>query len=251
MDLELKGKNAVITGGSKGIGRSIALHLAEEGANVAICARGEEALKSTKKELLEKGVNVIAQICDIGDAEQLEVFLSNVKDQFKTVDILVNNASALRMGDDYEDWEASIQVDLMGSVIATQTVIPWMKESGSGNILFVSSVSGIEAGSPPAYAAVKAALISYSKTISEQLAAEHIRVNTIAPGAVEFEGGLWEMIKENNRSFYNLAVDLNPSGRLGTPDEIAKVATFLVSPAAYWVTGTNLAIDGGAHKSNH
>jgi 3-oxoacyl-[acyl-carrier protein] reductase len=125
-----------------------------------------------------------------------------------------------------------------------------MIEFGSGNVLFISSVSGLEAGSPPAYAAAKAALISYSKTMAVELARKHIRVNTIAPGAVEFKGGIWAMMKEHNRPFYDMAIDMNPSGRMGTPEEIANVATFLVSPSASWVTGTCLAIDGGAHKSN-
>jgi 3-oxoacyl-[acyl-carrier protein] reductase len=250
MNLGLKGKNAIITGASKGIGKSIALALAEEGVNVTICARGKEALQKTKNELLEKGVKVFTQTCDVGDTERFNLFLDAVKDEFGSIDILVNNASALTMGDEYQDWEASIQIDLMASVRATKKVVPWMIESGSGNILFISSVSGLESGSPPAYAAAKAALISYSKTMAVQLAPQHIRVNTIAPGAVEFEGGLWEMIKESNRPFYDMAIDASPSGRMGTPDEIAKVAAFLVSPCASWVTGTCLAIDGGSHKSN-
>jgi 3-oxoacyl-[acyl-carrier protein] reductase len=250
MDLGLKGKYAVITGGSKGIGRSIALTLAGEGVNVAICARGEEALEKAKKELLKKGVKVIALTCDVGNTQQLDAFLDQVKDQFGTVDILVNNVSALSLGDDYSNWETSINVDLLGSVRGTRKVIPWMLEAGSGNILFISSGSGLEAGSPPAYAAVKAAIISYSKTIAIQLAPKNIRVNTLAPGSVEFPGGLWEFTKTENPPFYKKILDMIPSGRLGTPDEVGKVATFMVSPCASWVVGTCLAVDGGQHKAN-
>ncbi len=250
MDLGLKGKNAIITGASKGIGKSIAMILAEEGVNVAICARGKEALKSTEKELLEKGVKVYAQTCDIGVTEQLESFLDNVKNEFKTIDILVNNVSALSLGDDYSDWETSINVDLLGSVKAIRKVIPWMLDAGHGNILFISSGSGLEAGSPPAYAAAKAAIISYSKTMAIQLAPKNIRVNTLAPGSVEFPGGLWELTKTENPPLYEWALNSIPSGRLGTPDEIGKVATFIVSPCASWVTGTCLAVDGGQHKAN-
>jgi len=250
MDLQLKGKNAIVTGGSKGIGRSIALNLAEEGSNVAICARGEDALKKTEKELLEKGVKVIALTCDVGNTKQLDDFLDQVKEQFGTIDILVNNVSALSLGDDYSDWETSINVDLLGSVRGTRKVIPWMLEAGSGNILFISSVSGLEAGSPPAYAAAKAAIISYSKTMAIQLAPKNIRVNTLAPGSVEFPGGLWEMAKTQNPPLYEWALNAIPSGRLGTPDEIGKVATFMVSPCASWVVGTCLAVDGGQHKAN-
>lgn len=250
MNLGLKGKNAIITGASKGIGKSIALILAEEGVNVAICARGEESLRATEKELVKKGVKVFAESCDIGDTEKLEGFLDTVKSRFGTIDILVNNVSALSLGDDYTDWEASVNIDLLGSVKATRKVVPWMIESGSGSILFISSISGLESGSPPAYAASKAALISYSKTLAIQLAPKHIRVNTIAPGSIEFNGGLWAMAKKHDRPFYDMILGSIPSGRLGAPDEIGRVAAFLVSPCASWVTGTCLAVDGGQHRSN-
>ncbi|MGZ0016386.1 SDR family NAD(P)-dependent oxidoreductase [Yeosuana sp. AK3] len=250
MNLNLKGKNAIVTGGSKGIGRSIALNLAEEGANVAICARGKAALRKAEKELLDKGVKVIALTCDVGNSEELHSFLNHVKAQFGTIDILINNVSALSLGDNYSDWETSINVDLLGSVNATRKVIPWMLEAGSGNILFISSGSGLEAGSPPAYAAAKAAIISYSKTMAIQLAPKNIRVNTLAPGSVEFPDGLWELTKTQNSPLYNWALSSIPSGRLGTPDEIGKVATFIVSPCASWVVGTCLAVDGGQHKAN-
>jgi len=250
MNLELKEKNAIITGASRGIGKSIALKLAEEGANIAICARGEEALRVAENEIAKKGVKVYAQPCDIGDSKKLEAFLDTVKEEFGHVDILVNNVSALSLGDEDTDWETSINIDLMGSVRATRKVVPWMIESGCGNILFISSISGLEAGSPPSYAAAKAALISYSKTLANQLAPKHIRVNTIAPGSIEFNGGLWELTKEQNRPFYDMILNTIPSGRMGTPDEIGNVATFLVSPCASWVTGICLPIDGGQHKSN-
>lgn len=250
MNLGLKGQTAIVTGGSKGIGKHIALNLAEEGANVAICARNEASLRATENELLKTGVRVYAQCCDIGDAEQLDAFLDAVKHKFGTVDILVNNVSALSLGDAYTDWEACISIDVLGSVRATRKVTPWMLEAGKGSILFISSISGLESGSPPAYAAAKAALISYSKTLAVQLAPKNIRVNTIAPGSVEFGGGLWEMAKTHDRPFYDRVVGSIPSGRMGTPEEIGKVAAFLVSPCASWVTGTCLSVDGGQHKSN-
>ena len=250
MDLELKGKNAVITGASKGIGKSIALCLAAEGVNVAICARGKEALQATQNEVLNHGVKVYASTCDVGNSELLNEFLETAKDELGGVDILVNNVSALRFGVEPEDWEASVNLDLMASVRATQKVIPWMVEAGGGSILFTSSISALEAGSPPAYAALKAAVVSYSKTMAVSLASKNIRVNTIAPGSVEFPGGVWAMAKEHDRPFYDKILATIPSGRMGNPDEIGKVAAFIVSPCAMWVTGTCIAIDGGQHRSN-
>jgi 3-oxoacyl-[acyl-carrier protein] reductase len=250
MDLGLSGKNAVVTGASKGIGKSIAISLAKEGANVAICARGEEALRAAEKELAALGVKVFAAVCDVGNHPSLDEFLENCRTNLGSIDILVNNVSALRFGDEDIDWEVSINIDLMGSVWATKKVIPWMIESGGGSILFVSSISALEAGSPPSYAAVKAALISYSKTMAVQLASKNIRVNTIAPGSVEFDGGVWDMAKQHNRPLYDMVLASSPFGRLGTPDEIGDVAAFMVSARASWLTGTCISVDGGQHRSN-
>lgn len=250
MNLDLLGKNAVIAGASKGIGKSIALALAGEGANVAICSRGKEALNATEKEILEKGVKVFAATCDVGNRQSLNEFLETAKNNLGSVDILVNNVSALSFGDDIKDWEASVNLDLMASVRATQKVVPWMIESGGGSILFISSISGLESGSPPSYAAAKAAIISYSKTMAVQLAPKHIRVNTIAPGSIEFAGGVWDMAKQHNRPFYDLVLGSIPSERMGTPNEVGNVAAFVVSPRASWITGTCISIDGGQHRSN-
>ena len=202
MNLELKGENATIIGASKGIDRSIALALAEE------------------------GVKVCAESCDLGDIEKVEAFLNTVKLTFGMVDILVNNASALSLGRDDTDREASINIDLLASVKGTRKVIPWMIASGTGSILFISSGSGLEGGALAAYAAAKAALISYSKTLSVQLVPRNIRVNMIAPGAVEFGGGLWEMMKKHDKPFYDHVINTISSGRMRRPDEIAKVAAF-------------------------
>ena len=147
------------------------------------------------------GVSVIALVCDVGNSKDLNAFLDTVKKQFGAIDVLVNNVSALSLGNDIKDWEKSLNVDVMASVRATRQVIPWMEEAGSGSILFISSGSGLAAGSPPAYAAAKAAIISYSKTIAIELAPKNIRVNTIAPGSIEFPGGLWELTKKKTGHF--------------------------------------------------
>lgn len=252
MDLGLRGKGAIVTGGSKGIGRAIALGLADEGANVAICARGQEALRDAERELAERGVKTWSAACDVGDPAALDAFLESAREVLGHVDILVNNVSALTLfpGDDEAAWQSSLNVDLMGAVRATSKVVPWMAASGGGRIIHISSVSGLEAGSPPAYAAAKAALISHSKTLAVALAGQRIRVNVVAPGSIEFPGGLWEATKHNNPEFYEMVRATIPWGRLGTPEEVANAVVFLVSEPASWITGVCLGVDGGQHKGN-
>lgn len=252
MDLGLNEKCAVVTGGSKGIGRAIALRLAAEGANVAICARGEEALRNTEQELVEHGGKVFAAVCDVSDAKAFDRFLDNAYETFGRLDILVNNTSALdsSFADDDAAWRSGFDVDVMGAVRGSRKVVPWFAENGGGTILHISSISGLEAGSPPAYAAAKAALISHSKTLAIALAPQKIRVNVLAPGSIEFPGGLWEQAKENDPDFYQYALGTIPSGRLGTPEEVADAAVFLVSDRASWITGVCLCVDGGQRRAN-
>ncbi len=250
MDLELKGKTAVITGGSKGIGKRIALAFTREGAHVAICARGKEALQDTEKELLEHGVSVYAASCDISRPEALNAFLQEVKSKLGGVDILVHNASALAVGPTLEDWKSSLEVDLMAAVHACDLVIPWMAAAGGGSILFVSSTSGLECDPMPdyGYTAAKAALIAYAKKLAVLHAPKNIRANAIAPGSIEFEGGIWAMVKESQPELYESARASIPAGRLGSPEEVADVAVFLASPRASWVTGECVSVDGSQHR---
>jgi 3-oxoacyl-[acyl-carrier protein] reductase len=144
MDLQLKGKNAVVTAASRGIGRAIALRLAGEGVNVGICARGEDAVRATEAELRQTGVRVHAEVCDVGQSDALERFLTNARQTLSGVDILVNNASGFGMADDEASWMAGVNVDLLAAVRATRTVIPWMASSGGGAIIHIASVSGME-----------------------------------------------------------------------------------------------------------
>ena len=250
MDLGLSGKGVIVTGASRGIGRSIALAFAAEGANLAICARGEEGLRTAAEEIRAAGAKVHAAACDVGDVQQLERFLDGAREALGRIHVLVNNPSALALGDDEAAWKASFEVDLMAGVRALWKVVPWMEQAGGGSVVYVSSASGRMAGSPPAYAAIKSAMISHSKTLATALAPKKIRVNTIAPGAIDFPGGFWEMVKHGDRKAYDGMVATIPWGRMGTPEEVASVAVFLASPKASWVTGVVVGVDGGQYPGN-
>ena len=245
MKLELQSRNALIAGGSRGIGRSIALAFARAGANVSICARGEAALRQTEAELNAIGHKVHAAVCDLADGVALTRWIDDAATALGGIDVLVNNASGFGASDDEDGWAASINIDLLASVRASRAALIHLERS-KGSILHISSIAGLmpSVRTPP-YGAVKAALIQYTKTQAAQLASKHIRVNCIAPGSVEFPGGIWEKRRTDNSQLYNAVLDSIHFGRLGTPEDIASVALFLASDAAAWVTGQTIAVDGG------
>jgi 3-oxoacyl-[acyl-carrier protein] reductase len=251
MDLGLRGKTAVVTGASRGIGRAIALRLADEGAAVAVCARGEPALREVEAELRRRSVPVYAAVCDVGQADALDGFLDAAHGQLGGVDILVNNPSGIMLADNESAWQATLNVDLLAAVRASWKVTPWMSGAGGGAIVHISSIAGLEAtGFPPAYGAAKAALVSHAKSLAVALAPQRIRVNTVAPGSVEFPGGLWAQTRQDNPDFYGAILKTIPWGRMGTPEEVADVVTFLSSARASWITGVCVVVDGGQHKGN-
>lgn len=248
MDLGLSGKNVVVTGASRGIGRATALAFAQEGANVAICARGLEALKKTGKELEAHGGAVFAESCDVSDGDALAGYLDEANKALGGIDVLVNNPSGFGLTDDEAGWEAGWNVDMMASVRATWQVTPWMEARGGGAIVHISSISGLESGSPPAYTAVKAAMIAHAKTTAAQLAPKNIRVNCIAPGSIFVEGGFWDQVKTANREMFDATLANIPFGRMGTPEEVAAAVVFIASPKASWISGSLLLVDGVQHK---
>ena len=248
MHISLKGKRAVVTGGSKGIGRSIALALAKSEASISICARGAGALEKTTAEISELGVKVHSGTCDLGDRDAIASYMAAAGAALGGIDILVNNASGFGLGDDEAGWEKGINIDVMATVRASHAAIPLMEKTGGGAILNISSISGYRGSVRSApYSAVKAALINYTMSQGLMLAPKKIRVNAIAPGSIEFPGGVWDERRTSNPQLYQSILRSIPWGRLGDPEEIASVAVFLCSDAASWMTGQTLSVDGGQY----
>jgi 3-oxoacyl-[acyl-carrier protein] reductase len=250
MQISFKDKRVVVAGGSRGIGRSIALAFAGAGAAVSICARGQAGLDATAGEIRALGPRVHAAPCDLADKESIEAYVSAAAAALDGIDILVNNASGFGGGDTEDGWKKGLDVDVMATVRASNAAIPHIERSGGGAILNISSISGLGASARSAsYAAVKAAVINYTLSQGLMLAPKKIRVNAIAPGSIEFPGGLWESAKTSNPQLYNAVFNSIPWGRLGKPEEIANAALFLCSEHASWITGQTLTVDGGQSLS--
>jgi len=245
MDLGLKGKRVLITGGSKGIGRAIAEGFAAEGAHVAICARNAEEVATLVAALKGMGVQAFGRALDVADTKMLGQWINDSAVELGGVDALVCNVSALAVGDSEETWEKCFRVDMMHSVNAVAAAVPYLEKSTSASIVLISSVSGFEvdfaAGS---YGAIKAALIHYAKGLSRQLVNKSIRVNVVSPGNTYFDGGIWQNIEHNMPDLYNSTLKVNPTGKFGSPQEVASGVVFISSPVASRISGTNLVIDG-------
>ena len=250
MDLGLTAKNVLVTGGSKGIGLAVAELFADEGANVAICARNADEVAKVVTGLAGKGVKAWGQGVDVADPVALKAWIDGAASALGGIDCIVCNVSALAVGDTPETWEKSFRTDMMHTVNSVAAALPYLEKSKAASIIIVSSVSGFEvdfaAGS---YGAFKAALIHYAKGLSNQLVAKGIRVNAVSPGNTYFEGGIWQNIEKGMPDLYKTAMSLNPTGRMGTAQEVAAGVVFLASPVASRISGTNLIIDGALTKA--
>jgi 3-oxoacyl-[acyl-carrier protein] reductase len=245
MDLGLKGLRAVVTGGTKGIGRAAADLFAGEGASVAICARNADEVKAAVKALKAKGVDAFGAAIDVADKAALTKFIADSAAALGGIDILVANVSALAAQDVEESWSQSFDVDMMHTVNAVTAALPFLEKSSHPSIVIVSSVSGREVDfTGPAYGAMKAALIHYAQRLAFQHAPKMIRVNAVSPGNTYFDGGIWHNIESNVPDLFKQAMSLNPTGRMAKPEEIGRGIVFLASPASSFTTGTNLVIDG-------
>lgn len=256
MDLGLAGKVAIVTGGSRGLGRSIALKLAEEGCDLTICARSEAALSDTADEIRALGARVLAKPMDVTATGAAEELVDATLAELGRVDILVNNVGGNRRGQVHEttdaDWEEIMNLNFNSHLRCSRAVVPHMLERQEGVILFISSIFGREAGGKglAIYNTTKTALISLAKIMALELADRGIRVNSIAPGSIRFPGGSWDKrCIDDPEGMAEFIRENLPLGRFGAAEELADVVTFLASPRASLVTGACVNVDGGQSHS--
>ncbi len=251
MDLGLSGKKALVTASSRGIGLSIARTLADDGCDVAICARSEGGLEAAKKDLEQRGVRVFAKALDVSDGAALRAFVAEAADALQGLDIFVSNASAGGgMGE--QAWQATFEIDVMSAARGVEAALPYLTQSEAASVVFISSTAALEyLGVPQPYNAMKAALIAHAGDLAQALAKQGIRVNVVSPGPIYFEGGNWQMIQQAMPAVYQGALAQCAIGRMGTPEEVARAVVFLASPAASLITGANLVCDGGFTKGHH
>ncbi|MHB8383174.1 MAG: SDR family NAD(P)-dependent oxidoreductase [Candidatus Binataceae bacterium] len=259
MDLELKGKVAMVTGGSRGLGRAMAEALAAEGMSVSICARDASAVSEASAALAEIGKRAGARATagfagDVTSSSEMEKWVAAVARECGRIDVLVNNAGAARPGALAElpesAWQEQFDLNLFAPVRLARMAAPHMEKQGGGSIINIGSIYGRESGGPLTYNASKAALHSFTKLLARELAPKKIRVNTIAPGSILVPGGNWERRFKESPTFEKdfLAREM-PAGRLGSAAEVAYVVAMLASPRASWITGANIPVDGAQGRS--
>jgi 3-oxoacyl-[acyl-carrier protein] reductase len=255
MDLQLKGKVAMLTGASRGLGRAMAQALAAEGVRLSICARGADALEQAAAQLKAAGAELLAHAADVCDPSLMQSWVQATVKQFGGVDILINNAGGARVGAlgqvSEEAWQQAFELNFFSAVRLSRLCANEMEKRGGGVIINISSIYGREAGGPLTYNSSKSAMISFTKMLARELATRQIRVNSVAPGSILYPGGTWERAFQANPAFEKDFISHDfPAGRLGKPEEVAYAVVMLVSPLASWITGVCLPVDGAQGKSN-
>lgn len=248
MDLQLKGANALVTGGTKGIGRAIAERLTDEGANVSICARNEEEVNAAVEAFKAKGVNACGLSVDVGNGDALKSWVEASADALGGIDCVVSNVSGGNAPGE-AGWRANFEHDVLGSVRLVEAALPHLEKSDNASIIMISSTAALEKFiGASAYNAMKGAMVQYSGALAQDVGPKGIRVNSICPGPIFIEGGSWDMIKQNMTAFYDATVADIPVGRMGSAEEVAAQVALLASPLGSFTTGTNVVIDGGFTK---
>lgn len=248
MELGLKGKRAIVTGGTRGIGAAIVRQLAEEGVTVVTCARNAAEVNALNTDAQAAGLPISASVCDVADKPAYEAWLAGAVSALGGVDIFVPNVSGgAHQGE--EAWQIAHDVDLMATIRGCDAVIAPMAQGGGGSIVVIASISGVEAfGGPTAYGTTKAALIAYASQLADVAMAHGIRVNSVSPGPIHVDDGFWGTVQRDQPDMYEEVRTRHGAGRLGTTAEVANCVVFLASDAASWVSGTNIVVDGAVTK---
>lgn len=254
MDLGLKGRRALVTGGSRGIGRAIVETLAADGAQVALCARGEDGVNEALAAARSLGAMAYGEALDVRRADALAGFVQRAADAMGGLDIVVSNVSTRPDAKGEERWRQAFEADLLQHVRLAELSLPRLQSGNTPCLIFIASIAAVMTQLLPeevAYGALKAGVVNYAGALAERYGPQAVRVNTVSPGPIYFEGGAWDLYRQHKPRLYEAVQKLSALGRLGTPLDVARAVSFLASPAAGYITGANLRVDGGTIKTSN